>query len=98
MNVPKTYQNFVLCELGNLGLLAVCGLDSEQPSEKEVVDLELSVNVGEMATETKDETNETIRTAERGVYACTDTWHMLVGPSTRRLEPHTNQTTRNSKL
>lgn len=74
-----TYQNFILCKFGDLGLLAVGRLDTEQSSEKEVVDLELSIDVGEMSAETKDETDETIRTAERGVYASTDTCHMLVG-------------------
>jgi hypothetical protein len=67
------HKHFVLCKLRNLGLLAVCGLDSEQSSKEEVVDLELSVNVGKMAAETKDKTNETIGTTQSRVYACTNT-------------------------
>jgi len=77
--LQTTYQNFILCKFGDLGLLAVGGLDTEQSSEKEVVDLELSVDVGEMSTKTKDETDETIRTAEGRVHASTDTCRMLVG-------------------
>lgn len=69
----KTYQNFVLCKLGYLGLLAICSLDTEQSSEEEVVDFELGVDVGKMSTETKDETDKTIRTTQSRVNACTDT-------------------------
>lgn len=67
------HEHFVLRELGNLGLLAVGGLHTQQSPEQEVVDLDLGVNLGELALETKDETDETIGTAERGVDAGTDT-------------------------
>jgi len=67
------HENFVLCELGNLGLLAVGGLDTEQTTEQEVVDLNLSVDGGKLATETKDETDQTIGTAEGGVDTGTNT-------------------------
>lgn len=76
------HEDFVLCELGNLGLLAVGGLDTEQTAEQEVVDLDLSVNSRELATETKDETDQTIGTAESGVDTSTNT----------------NKTTRNGEL
>lgn len=94
----KTYEDFVLCKLGNLGLLAVCCLDSEQSSKEEVVDLELSVNVGKMAAETKDKTNETISTTQSRIYTCTNTYYMLVESSPTQCVSHTDQTTRNSKL
>jgi hypothetical protein len=68
-----TYQDFVLCKLGYLGLLAVCSLDTEQSSEKEVVDFELGVNVGEMSTETEYESDKTIRTTQSRINACADT-------------------------
>jgi hypothetical protein len=67
------HEDFVLCELSNLGLLAVGGLDTEQTTEQEVVDLDLSVDGGELATETKDETDQTIGTAESGVNTSTNT-------------------------
>jgi hypothetical protein len=67
------HEDFVLCELGNLGLLAVGGLDTEQTTEQEVVDLDLSVDGRELATETKDETDQTIGTAEGGVNTGTNT-------------------------
>ena len=76
------HEDFVLCELGNLGLLAIGSLDTEQTAEQEVVDLDFSVDGGELATETKDETDQTIGTAESGVDASTNT----------------NKTTRNSEL
>jgi hypothetical protein len=67
------HEDFVLCELGNLGLLAIGGLDTEQTTEQEVVDLDLGVDGGELATETKDETDQTIGTAEGGVNTGTNT-------------------------
>lgn len=76
------HEDFVLCELGNLGLFAIGSLDTEQTAEQEVVDLDLSVDGGELATETKDETDQTIGTAESGVDTSTNT----------------NKTTRNSEL
>lgn len=72
-HVLCAYEDFILRKLGNLGLLAVCGLYSEQSSEEEVVDFKLSVNIGKVATETKDETDKTIRTTQGRVYTCTDT-------------------------
>ena len=74
----KTYQDFVLCKLRYLGLLAICSLDTEQSSKQEVVDLELSVDVREMSAETQDETDETIRATQGRVYAGTDTCNVLV--------------------
>jgi hypothetical protein len=71
--VVISYQNFVLRQLGNLRLLAIGGLDTEQSAEKEVVDLNLGVNVGEVSAETEDETDETIGTAKRRVDASTNT-------------------------
>lgn len=67
------HEDFVLCKLSNLGLLAVGGLDTEQTTEQEVVDLDLSVDGGELATETKDETDQTIGTAEGRVDTGTNT-------------------------
>lgn len=76
------HEDFVLRELGNLGLLAIGSLDTEQTTEQEVVDLDLSVDGGKLATETKDETDQTIGTAEGGVDTGTNT----------------NETTGNGKL
>ena len=67
------HENFVLRELGDLGLLAVGRLDTQQAAQQEVVDLELRVDGGQLATETQDETDQTIGTAERGVDAGTNT-------------------------
>lgn len=67
------HENFVLSKLGDLGLLAVGGLDTEKTTEKEVVDLDLSVNGRKAATVTEDETDETIGTAKGGVDTGTDT-------------------------
>ena len=67
------HEHLVLCELGNLGLLAVGGLHTQQSPEQEVVDLDLGVDLGKLALETKDETNKTIGTAKRGVDAGTNT-------------------------
>lgn len=67
------HEDFVLCELGDLGLLAVGGLHTQKSPEQEVVDLNLGVDLGELALETKDETNETIGTAKSGVDAGTNT-------------------------
>lgn len=76
------HQDFVLGKLGNLGLLAVGGLDTQQAAEQEVVDLNLSVDSRKAATVTENETDKTICTAKRGVDTGTNT----------------NQTTRNGKL
>lgn len=70
------HEDFVLCQLGNLGLLAIGSLDTEETAEKEVVDLNLSVDGRELSTETKDETNKTIGTAEGWVNTSTHTWRM----------------------
>jgi hypothetical protein len=67
------HEDFVLCELGDLGLLAVGSLDTEQTAEEEVVDLDFGVDGGELATETKDETDQTIGTTEGGVNTSTNT-------------------------
>ena len=67
------HENFVLSKLGDLGLLAVGGLDTEQTTEKEVVNLDLGVDGRKAATMTENETDETIRTAKGGVDTGTDT-------------------------
>jgi hypothetical protein len=67
------HEDFVLCELSNLCLLAIGSLDTEQTTEQEVVDLNLSVDGGELATKTKDETDQTIGTAEGGINTSTNT-------------------------
>lgn len=67
------HENFVLGELGDLGLLAIGGLDTEQTTEKEVVNLNLSVDSRKAATVTENETDETIGTAKGGVDTGTDT-------------------------
>lgn len=76
------HENFVLSKLGNLGLLAIGGLDTEQTTKQEVVNFQLGVDSGKASTVTKDETNETISTAQSRIHASTDT----------------NQTTRDGKL
>lgn len=67
------HENFVLCELGNLGLLAIGSLHTKKTAKKEVVDLNFSVDGRELATETKYETDETIGTAESRVDTSTNT-------------------------
>lgn len=67
------HENFVLGELGDLCLLAVGSLDTEETAEEEVVDFEVGVDGGELAAETEDETDKTIGTAEGGVHTGTDT-------------------------
>lgn len=56
------HQHLVLSKLGNLSLLAVGGLDTQQSAEQEVVDLNLSVDCGKASTVTQNETNKTIGT------------------------------------
>jgi hypothetical protein len=58
------HQNLILSQLGNLGLLAIGGLDTEQAAEQEVVNLNLGVDSREAATVAKDETDQTISTAK----------------------------------
>lgn len=67
------HQNFVLSKLGNLGLLAVGGLDTKKAAEQEVVDFNLGVDSGKTATVTENETDETIGTAKGGVDTGTNT-------------------------
>jgi hypothetical protein len=67
------HEDFVLRQLGDLGLLAVGSLHTQKSPEEEVVDLNLGVDLGKLALETKDETDETIGTAESRVDASTDT-------------------------
>lgn len=67
------HEDFVLCKLGDLGLLAIGSLDTEETTEEEVVDFDFSVDGGELSTETEDETNETIGTAEGRVDTSTNT-------------------------
>lgn len=61
------HEDFVLCQFGDLGLLAVGGLDTEQAAKEEVVDLNLGIDGWELSLETEYETNETIGTAESRV-------------------------------
>lgn len=67
------HEDFVLGELGDLGLLAVGGLDSEETAEKEEVDFKVEVDVGEEGLKTEDLTDETIGTAEGGIDVGTNT-------------------------
>lgn len=67
------HENFALGELGNLGLLAIGSLDTEETTEEEVVDLEVGVDGWEFATETEDETDETIGTAKSWINSGTNT-------------------------
>lgn len=67
------HQHFVLAQLGYLGLFAVCCLDTEETSEKEVVDLELLVDGRKMSSKTQHEADQTIGSAESRVYPSTDT-------------------------
>ena len=71
------HEHFVLCKLGNLGLFSVCCLDTQQATEEEVVHFEFGVDRGELATEAKYETDQTIGTAKGRVDACTNTWRTL---------------------
>lgn len=57
------HQNLVLSQLGNLGLLAIGGLDTQKAAEQEVVDFDLGVDGGKMAAVAQNETDETISTA-----------------------------------
>jgi hypothetical protein len=54
-------------------LLAVFGLDAEQSAQEEVVDFDFGVDVGEFAFEAKDETDQTISSAESWVNSGSDT-------------------------
>ena len=56
------HQNLILGQLRNLGLFTVCGPDTKQSAEQEVVDLDLGVDGGQTASVTQDETNQTIGT------------------------------------
>lgn len=67
------HDDLVLGQLGDLGLLAVGRLDTKQASEQVEVDLDLAVNVGQLALEAQDETDQTIGTAEGRVDLGTDT-------------------------
>lgn len=58
------HQNLILSQLGNLGLLAIGSLDTQQAAEQEVVDLDLGVDSRQAATVAKDETDQTISTAK----------------------------------
>lgn len=59
------HQNLVLSQLGNLGLLAIGSLDTQQAAEQEVVDLNLSVDGRQAATVAKDEADQAISTIEK---------------------------------
>lgn len=67
------HEDLVLGQLGDLGLLAVGRLDTQQAAQQEVVDLELGVDGGQAAAVAQDETDETVGTAQRGVDAGSDT-------------------------
>lgn len=72
------HENFVLCQFGDLCLLAVCGLDTEQATEEEIVDLDFGVDGWQLALETEYETNETVGTAKSRVDTGTNTCKILV--------------------
>ena len=76
------HDDFVLGKLGDLGLLAVGCPYTEQTAQEVEVDFDLAVNLGKSALETKDETDQTIGTAQSRVNARTNT----------------NETTRNGVL
>lgn len=67
------HDELVLGEFGDLGLLAVGGPNTEQTTEQVEVDFDFTVDLGESALETEDETDETISSAEGRVDAGTDT-------------------------
>lgn len=67
------HDDFVLGQLGNLGLLAVGSSDTEKTTEEVEVNLNLAVDLGQTALETQDETDKTIGTAKGGVDASTNT-------------------------
>ena len=67
------HDNLVLGKLVNLGLLALGSLDTKKPAEEVKVDLNLAVNLRKASLKTKDETNETIGSAEGGIDASTNT-------------------------
>jgi len=72
------HENFVLGQFGDLGLLAVCGLNTEQATEEEVVNLDFGIDGRKLALQTEHETNETIGTAKSRVNTGTNTCRMLV--------------------
>lgn len=102
------HEDFVLCELGDLCLLAIGSLDSEKTAKKEVVDLDFRVDGGELAAETQHETDQTVSTAQSGVDTGTDTWKGLAirqlgrgqgkGGGSMSKGVLTDQTTGDSKL
>lgn len=67
------HENLVLGKLCDLGLLTIGSLHTEKTAEKEVVDLEFSVDGRELSTKTKDETDQTIGTAKSRIDASTHT-------------------------
>lgn len=67
------HDDFVLGQLGDLGLLAIGGLDTEQTSEEVEVDFDFAVDIGELALKTQDETDQTIGTAKGRIDLGTDT-------------------------
>jgi hypothetical protein len=73
------HEDFVLGKLSHLRLLAVGGLHTEETAQKEEVDFEIGVDVGELTLETEDVTDETVGTAKGGVNTGTDTcqWSIL---------------------
>lgn len=73
------HQHFVLGQLGNLGLLAILRLNTEQTSQKEIVDFDLRVDLGEHSLETEDKSDKTVGSAKSGVdagsYTNETTWY-----------------------
>lgn len=67
------HDDLVLGQLSNLGLLAVSGLDTKKTAQQVEVDLNLAVDLGQLALETENETDKTIGTAEGRVDASTNT-------------------------
>jgi hypothetical protein len=61
------HDDFVLGELADLGLLAVLGLDAQQATEREVVDLQLCVDGRESSLEAENVAHKSIGSAESWV-------------------------------
>lgn len=68
------HDHFVLGQLADLGLLPILGLDSEQPPESKVVDLELCIDGWQRSLEPENVANQSVGSAEGwvdlGSHAC----------------------------
>lgn len=68
------HEDLRSAQLLHLGLLAaVAGLDTEQPAEEVVGDLNLGKYIGELSSQTEDLSDQPIGTGEGGVDASSDT-------------------------